>query len=247
MMNEKITEKLTTIAENQPRVYDNGYTKGVRDGVASGYDRFWDGFQNFGSRTYYDKGFQYWGSEYIEPKYKIVPTSQVSYLFADNENLKALYAKDFDLGSVPKSTTWNASYYALCRDCKALEIFEDINIQPNNAVGYMFMGCTNLKKVEKLRVDENTVFNGTFHQCPSLEEVWIDGVIASKGDNNNWVSFHYSPNLKKECVLQVFGCLKDFSTTGETASIGLHEKTVSNLTDAEKAIATQKGWTISIR
>lgn len=231
-----ISEKLTTIAENEQKVYEAG--------AKSEYDKFWDGFQNFGNRTTYDMAFRYWGAEYIKPKYKITPKSQVSYLFSGNSNLKAIYAKDFDLGSIPKSTTWNGGMYGLFNGCSSLEHVEDINIQPNNTVGYMFMGCTNLKKVEKLRVDENTVFNGTFHHCTNLEEVWFEGVIASKGDNNNTVSFHYSPKLKKECVLHIFEHLKDFSQTGETAKIGLHATAEANLTDAEKAIATQKGWTI---
>ena len=232
-----IAEKLNTIAENEQKVYEAGYSKAESN--------FWDGVQNFGNRKDYDKAFNLWGAEYIKPKYKITPTSQASYMFANNPNLKALYAKDFDLGSVPKSTTWNASYYALCRGCKSLEIFEDINIQPNGTLGYVFSGCTNLKKVEMLRVDENTQFNGTFSSNSNLEEVWFEGIIASRGDNNNTFSLHYSPKLKKECVLHIFEHLKDFSETGETAKVGLHPTVVSNLTDAEKAIATQKGWTIT--
>lgn len=231
-----IADKLTTISENVPKVYDSGYSKAESD--------FWDSFQNFGNRTYYDKAFQYWGAEYIKPKYKIKPTSQVSYLFSENPNLKAIYAEDFDLGSVPQSTTWNGGIYGLCQRCSSLEYFGDINIQPNNRVGYMFYYCNNLKKIELLRVNENTIFNGTFSECHNLEEVWFEGIIGSRGDNNNTVSFQHSPNLKKECVLHVFEHLKDFSGTGLTARIALHATTKSKLTDAEKAIATQKGWTI---
>ena len=238
-----ISSNNSKIAENQQKIYD----KGLGDGAKNEYDKFWNGFQNFGNRTGYDKAFQYWGAEYIEPKHKIVPTSAASYLFAYNENLKAIYKKDFDLSGVPYATTWNSGIYGLCRECKSLEYFEDINIQPNLHIGYMFYLCSKLKKIEMLRVDENTQFNGTFHFCNALEEIYFDGIIASRGNNNNTFSFPHSTKLKKECVLRIFeDNLKDFSGTDLTANIGFTREVVNQLTDTEKAIATQKGWSIYI-
>lgn len=227
-----IAEKLNTIAENEQKVYEAG--------AKSEFDKFWDGLQNYGNRKNYDKGFQYWGAEYIKPKYKVVPTGQASYMFADNPNLKAILAEDFDLSSVAQATAWNNGVYGLCNGCSSLEYVEDINIQPNKYFGYMFANCKKLKEIRIVRANENTSFDGTFYECRDLEEVWFEGVIADKSR----LTLHFSSKLKKECVLDMFEHLKDFSETGETAKVGLHPNVISNLADAEKAIATQKGWTI---
>lgn len=233
-----LEEKIIEIAEDIPKVYEAGYTKAESD--------FWDGFQNYGNRKSYDKAFRYWGVEYIKPKYKVAPTGQASYLFADNANLKEIYTENFDLGNVAEADAWNGGIYGLCQNCTSLEYFGDINMQPNTTVGYMFYRCYMLKKIEILRVDEKTQFNGTFHGCPELEEVWIDGVIASRGDNNNALTFPVSTKLKKECVLDIFEHLKDFSETELTARMGLPREIIAKLTEEEKDMARNKGWSIFV-
>ena len=74
-------EKLTTIAENQQKVYDAGYADGVEAGAKSEYDRFWDEFQNKGGKASY-----YWAfygdrftDETYNPKYDIVCSNILEY------------------------------------------------------------------------------------------------------------------------------------------------------------------------
>ena len=64
-----IADKLVTIAENERKVYDAGYTKGktegggdsydrgVADGRRAEYDAFWDNLQSNGNRTQYAVAF----------------------------------------------------------------------------------------------------------------------------------------------------------------------------------------------
>lgn len=63
-------EKLTTIAENQQKVYDAGYA----DGAQSEYDRFWDEFQNKGKMASYYWAFfnDRFSDETYNPKYDLV-------------------------------------------------------------------------------------------------------------------------------------------------------------------------------
>ena len=68
-----ISDKLTEVAENVPKVYEAGFDKGTSD--------LWDVIQNFGNRSYYEYAFSAWGIEFIRPKYKIVPTSRTIYMF----------------------------------------------------------------------------------------------------------------------------------------------------------------------
>lgn len=58
-----IAEKLTTVAENQQRVYDAG--------KQAEYDRFWDAYQQNGTRGSYSYAFGgvAWTDETLKPKY----------------------------------------------------------------------------------------------------------------------------------------------------------------------------------
>lgn len=64
-----IAEKLTTIAENEQKVYNAG--------AKSEYDKFWDACQQNGNRVAYTNGFsgQSWTDETYNPKYEIVANS----------------------------------------------------------------------------------------------------------------------------------------------------------------------------
>lgn len=64
-----IAEKLTTVAENQQRVYDAG--------AKSEYDHFWDEFQRKGAAVPYNYAFAYsrYDDETYNPKYDIVCSS----------------------------------------------------------------------------------------------------------------------------------------------------------------------------
>lgn len=63
-----ISEKLTTIAENQEKVYQAGQQ--------AEYDRFWDEYQSNGERTNYRGAFMGagWGNTTLLPKYGAAPT-----------------------------------------------------------------------------------------------------------------------------------------------------------------------------
>ena len=58
-----IAEKLVTIAENAPKVYEAG--------EKAQYDRFWDIYQENGGKQFYSYAFYYWANEVYNPKYPI--------------------------------------------------------------------------------------------------------------------------------------------------------------------------------
>ena len=63
-----IAEKLVKVAEDMPKVYEAGQK--------SEYDRFWDAYQQNGTRTDYQRCFGglAWTAETLRPKYDIRPT-----------------------------------------------------------------------------------------------------------------------------------------------------------------------------
>ena len=82
-----IAEQLARAKTDLDDVYEAGYNKGLTDAPPSGdyqdgfeagkqaeYDAFWNDIQDNGNRDEYSYGFLRWGSEYIRPKYKVIPT-----------------------------------------------------------------------------------------------------------------------------------------------------------------------------
>ena len=72
-------EKLTTIAENVPKVFENG----KRDGRREAYDAFWDAYQYRGGRRSYQYAFAGagWTDETYNPKYDIVCSGGITSMF----------------------------------------------------------------------------------------------------------------------------------------------------------------------
>ena len=96
-----------------------------------------------------------------------------------------------------------------------------------------------IKTIRKLIVHEALNLNDTFKGCKDLEYIRFGGVI---GQN---ISFSDSPLLTVESILNVFEHLKDISATNTTLTVSLGSTNLAKLTDTQKAIATEKGWTLA--
>lgn len=68
-----IADKLTTIAENEEKVFDAGKT--------AEYDTFWDSFQQNGNKSSYWGAFAYWNDDIYKPKYTIRISGGTNYMF----------------------------------------------------------------------------------------------------------------------------------------------------------------------
>ena len=82
-------------------------------------------------------------------------------------------------------------------------------------------------------------YNNEFNGATALKNITIKGVIA-----NNKLNFSPCP-LTHDSLMSIINQLTDFSGTGETRSITFGSTNLAKLTDAEKQIATGKGWTLA--
>ena len=233
-----IGEKLTTIAENEQKVYEAGKQKEWSD--------FWDVFQNYGKLQKYDSVFRNvdyldynsWRKETLRPKYDVIPTSAdrtfygVKGITDLGEHFRELGVKlDFS-----KTTTFNACF--CYGDWVTLPVIDASNASGNGISG-MCNYCSDLETIEKLIMSEKTkIPSNPFVSCSKLKNIVIDGIIAAS------ISFSNSP-LTRESALSVINHLKDVKDTGTTLTVTFSSTTKALLTDEDKAIATQRGWTIA--
>jgi hypothetical protein len=81
-------------------------------------------------------------------------------------------------------------------------------------------------------------FSNTFSGCIALENLTMGGTIGQNGFNVS-----ESTKLTHDSLMSIINCLE--AKTEGTWAVTLGTTNLAKLTDAEKAIATQKGWTLA--
>lgn len=230
-----IADKLTTIAENQQKVYEAGQK--------SEYDRFWDLYQDGGNRTSYVYAFSGvgWNENTFAPKYDIKPTNATN-IFSNTyiRNLKNLLKNQnvvLDMSATTAMTYF--SQYGVLTHVPVLDLRNCANLS------YMFLGNSVLVEIEKiiLKDDGSQLFGAySFNNNAALQEIRFEGVIGQNGLN-----FSQSPSLSHDSLMSIINALKDYSTdtSGTVWKVTLGATNKAKLTDTELKIASDKGWTVS--
>ena len=104
---------------------------------------------------------------------------------------------------------------------------------------YSFADCPKLKNIDILDFDSATNVDSTFFNCISLQN--IDEVRNKKITG---LTFTSCP-LNHETKLRILNALYDYSGQGGVHQLILGADNLATLSDEEKAIATERGWTLS--
>lgn len=83
---------------------------------------------------------------------------------------------------------------------------------------------------------------GPFGACWSLKNITVQGTF--KKNNGTW-SLNQCEYLTHDSLMSFVYALEDLSETGETGTMTFGATNLAKLTEAEIAIATGKGWTIT--
>lgn len=225
---------LDDMAEDIPKVYDAG--------KQAEYDEFWDMFQKNGSRTDYAYGFYGWDGSKLKPKYNIVLTGSANSVFRATTGVKSFPKHLEECGVIvdsSKATTLSDFFQA-----STIEEISEFDGSSSNTYDYMFSGCPYLKSIRKLKLKPNPTYGSPYLYMFSsvLETLIVEGGIGKNG-------FNVSPcsKLTHESLMSIINCLVDKTTdtSGTTWTVTLGSTNLAKLTDSEKAIATQKGWTLA--
>ena len=220
-----ISDKLVTIAENEQKVFDAG--------KKAEYDAFWDVYQTNGTTAHYAYKFAGlgWTDKTFKPKYDFGDMDTAAYMFAGSGIA--------DLSNLPRmNILWTAQYMffgnTIISHIGEIEIKEAIC----TLMG-MFQNASKLITIDLLKVLPDNAYSNTFTGCSALENITFDGDIG------NSISFSACTKLNHDSLMSIINHLKNFSGTTDTRTLSLGTTNLNKLTDAEKAIATQKGWTLA--
>ena len=100
----------------------------------------------------------------------------------------------------------------------------------------MFSGCSKLTTVPQFDTSKVTNMQSMFNSCKNLEEIHMININAS---------LYIGPSTKftREALLEIIGNLK--AQTSGTKTLTMGSTNLAKLTEEDKAIATNKGWTLS--
>ena len=233
-----IAEKLQTIAENEQKVYDAGKK------VAN--EEFWASTPDF-STSY---NFKYMLSGIVWNKNNFYPTKDiVVYSGQPADGMfqgHSQYSEPYDLsqrmadcgvildfsGAIRVDYTFYQSW---------LIRLPKLDFSKASRVHYTFGYMPYLVTIDELIVPANATYTMPFTNAPELVNLIVGGVIGQNG-------FDVSPcaKLSHDSLMSIINALKDYSTdtSGTSHTVTLGATNLTKLTDAEKAIATEKGWTL---
>lgn len=117
-----------------------------------------------------------------------------------------------------------------------IEAIPSMNTSSATDMSLMFYNCLSLKYIGKMDAGKVTTFNLTFGECSSLLEIHIININAN-------LDIHYSTKLTREALLEIIGNL--VAQTSGTKTLTMGATNLAKLTDEDKKIATDKGWTLA--
>lgn len=242
----RVNEKMTAIAD-AIRGRTGGTEKLTLDDMATEVDAVYDAGKEaerdefwklaLRSQSYMPYAFAgcCWKDENFKPKYDIKPNGDASNMFRANgiTNLKKCLEDagvTLDLSAVKNANTMFAY-------CSNLTTLPKLDLSSATSTNTAFNDDYVLETIEEIKFGENTKFSQSFDDCTSLTNMIVTGVIGQNGLN-----LSYSPKLTHESLMSVINALQ--TKTSGSWSVTLGTTNLAKLTDAEKAIATQKGWTL---
>lgn len=157
--------------------------------------------------------------------------TDMNHMFIACKIITSLDVSNFDTTNV---TAMNGMF----QSCNALINLDlsNFNISKVTDMSYMFFACLNLTSIVGVLDMQNvTNASGMVEYCSALEEVHIHnlGVDLNLSD---------SPNITHDCLVEL---INNLQTVTSTKTLTLGSTNLAKLTDAEKQVATDKGWTLA--
>lgn len=231
--------------------YKSGHTMGYAEGHANGFaigeqaesDRFWEKYQNGGNRRDYSFAFasEGWTGDLLYPKYDIVVENGYQmFAYSPFSGSLKQRLKSCGVTMIFQGDAFLQNLFGYAEKITELGVIDFGRVTLNNNV-YIFNNCTALQTIERLILPAGqSTWKSWFKNCTALQNVIFEGVIESGG-----LDLSESPLLSHDSLMSVISCLEDKSGTGTSWTVTLGTANLEKLSDSEKAVATQRGWTLA--
>ena len=128
-----------------------------------------------------------------------------------------------------------SSFYSAWGFCSSLKEFPALDLHNGTGFGSAWVYCTSLTTFPALDLHNGTYFGGAWDNCSSLTNLGGFGAIKES------IDLSASTKLTVESLMNVI--TQAATVTGKTMKFG--SDNLAKLTDEQKAVATNKGWTLA--
>lgn len=239
---DKFRAKLSSTAKINPQEFDTKVDEVFEAGERSEYNRFWDKYQNSGGYSPYRGKFYGWSVADFTPKYDINCAGDCERMFCYFGNTDT----PFDMFALLESrgvkldTSKATNMSGVYNGCGAKSI-DVIDLTGADRAGDLLRYAHNLVTVGevKLSTTKKCAIGAGFQDAEKLENIKFTGTIFSQ-----YLGFDNTEKLSHESLLSLLNALEDQSEKGTTSGVALRKANLAKLSDEEKAIAIQKGWSL---
>ena len=141
------------------------------------------------------------------------------------------------LTTIPQlDTSKGAAFSNMFYSCISLTTIPQLDTSKGTDFSYMFCYCKSLTTIPQLDTSSGANFSNMFYGCSSLTT--LGGFVGlSKA-----LSLSDSPNLTHDSLMNV---INNLATVTSSTKLRLGSTNLAKLTDEEKKVATDKGWTLA--
>ena len=151
-------------------------------------------------------------------------------------NMTYMFSSCFNLTSVPQFNTSNVTDMGfMFFGCRSLTTVPLLDTSKVTNMTYMFNGCNNLTTVPALDASNVTNMGGMFGNCTKLKTILMTNIGVN-------LDISASTQFERSDLLVILNNLK---TVTETKTLTMGADNLAKLTDEDKAIAINKGWTLA--
>lgn len=161
------------------------------------------------------------------PLFDTSNVTNMSSMFANCSKLTTVHL--FDTSKV----TNMYSMFSSCSNLTTVPQFDTSNVTNMN---YMLQDCPKLTVIPQFDTSKVTNMSSMLNYCNNLEEIHMININAN-------LDIHYSTKFTREALLEIIGNLKAQTSGNKKLTMG--STNLAKLTDEDKAIATNKGWTLA--
>ena len=162
-------------------------------------------------------------------------------MFRNCTNLSSIITDGWDTSSIENMSR----VFQGCTYLKSVDLSQ-LNTSKLANIGFLFSGCSGLTSVnmrgwDLSRLTTDSLMIYAFYKCTSLTELDMDGVIFP--DYNIDMGLNDCTALTVESILSILNSLPQLE--GHTRILFIGADNLAKLSDEQKAIATNKGWTLN--
>ena len=161
-------------------------------------------------------------------------------------DMSEMFSHCESLTSIPQMDTKNVtSMYSLFEYCTSLTSIPQMDTSKVKDMGYMFNGCTSLTSIPLLNMGKLSNM-GYIFGFGTLNKLTDLGGFKDLKINASSYFLDRVPNATVESLMNVINNLYDLTANGLSGkTINFGTTNLNKLTDEQKAVAINKGWTLT--